>query len=101
MGRRHSSSKAEGAAAMPAVLPVAEGDMLFDSRGRAYKVARVEPSTTSHYMGGMVLASLQPLQSDTAHFGSGKGLTARESQVAGLLACRATNAEIAASLGVS
>ena len=101
IGKRHSRSKAAGAAALSAELPVAEGDVLFDSRGRAYKVARVEPSTTSYCRGEVVVASLQPLQSDTVHFGSGKALTARESQVAGLLACRATNAEIAGSLGVS
>ncbi len=101
IGKRHSSSNGEGTATLSAELRVAEGDVLFDSRGRAYKVARVEPSTTSYYMGEMVLASLQPLQSDTVYFGSGQRLTARESQVAGLLACRATNAEIVASLGVS
>ena len=75
---------------------------MFDSRGRAYRVAGVEaahPHGRRHE--GLVTALLLPLGSREHGVESDRRLTPRETQVARLLACRATNAEIAASLGSS
>ena len=49
----------------------------------------------------LVTVSLLPLGSRKHGVESERQLTPRETQVARLLACRATNAEIAASLGIS
>lgn len=86
----------------PAELPIRENDVLFDSKGRAYRLSRLgtAPAEDRH-RDGIVTASLLPLGPSEHGFGSDKRLTPRETQVARLLACRATNAEIVSSLGMS
>jgi DNA-binding NarL/FixJ family response regulator len=65
-----------------------------DPRGRAYRVENVAGRDVE----GRLTASLRPLDPGRPSYA---GLTPREMQVARLLACRATNAEVASALCIS
>lgn len=78
--------------------PIAVGEVLFDSKGHGYRVISRDEAPGSD---DVRLTALQivPIEDDSGH--EAEGLTARQRQIARLLANRATNAEIAAALGIS
>ena len=78
---------------------VVVGEVLFDLRGHGYKV--ISPHRHPGEAGASRICVIQivPIDDDSAY--DAKGFTSRQRQIAGLLANRATNAEVAATLGIS
>jgi DNA-binding CsgD family transcriptional regulator len=80
--------------------PLRVGDVVIDFRGCAFKVVSVSdrPSEADDFS---LTVALRQIRIDTELKREKSGLTRRQRQIALLLANRATNAEIAASLGIS
>jgi len=79
-------------------IPLAVGDVLLDLKGHAYRVMSIDEGAGADEKHGAVMR-INPITEEGAD--DSAGLTRRQRQIAGLLASRATNAEIAASLGIS
>ena len=80
-------------------LSLSIGDVLFDQKGHAYRVvSREEPAerTDARPRADVCIVAI-----DDEHEREPAGLTPRQLEIARLLASRATNAEIASSLGIS
>ena len=73
------------------------GDVLFDATGRAYRVVILDNSEPAGDVTESELG-VRPIEESSA---DSHGLTRRQRQIAGLLVNRATNAEIAGTLGIS
>jgi DNA-binding CsgD family transcriptional regulator len=79
-------------------VSLAVGDVLHDLKGHAYRVAAVDDSAEEDDPQGASLR-IHPVSEEGTH--ESAGFTRRQRQIARLLASRATNAEIAAALGIS
>lgn len=80
-------------------LPLAIGDVLFDLKGYAYRVVSRDEARAAHDAQQPAELWVRPVEEDPDH--ESVGLTRRQRQIARLLANRATNAEIASTLGIS
>jgi len=80
-------------------VPISIGDVLFDLKGHAYRV--VSRDETPEPSDARPRADVCIVAIDDEHDRKPAGLTRRQLEIARLLASRATNAEIASSLGIS